>query len=122
MKSRGPLLAPCHLPWVAGGLIAAPILPAGAPKPPTRAGAPARAEASPAAPADLTGRLARYMVAAREQSLPPKTLLDVKHRVLDALGAIVSGSRLKPGEMAIRYIRAQGGVPEASVLATNIKT
>jgi len=24
--------------------------------------------------------------------------------------------------MAIRYIRAQGGVPEASVLATNIKT
>jgi 2-methylcitrate dehydratase PrpD len=35
---------------------------------------------------------------------------------------MVSGSRLKPGELAIRFVRAQGGVPEASVLATDIKT
>jgi 2-methylcitrate dehydratase PrpD len=38
------------------------------------------------------------------------------------MGAMVSGARLKPGELAISYIRAQGGVPEASVLATDIKT
>ena len=62
------------------------------------------------------------MVAARERSLPPKVLLDAKHRVLDALGAMVSGSRLRPGELAIRFVRGQGGVPEASVLATDIKT
>jgi 2-methylcitrate dehydratase PrpD len=49
-------------------------------------------------------------------------LLDAKHRVLDTMGAMVSGSRLKPGELAIRFVRAQGGVPEASVLATDIKT
>jgi 2-methylcitrate dehydratase PrpD len=35
---------------------------------------------------------------------------------------MVSGASLKPGEMAIRYIREQGGVPQASVLTTNIKT
>ena len=35
---------------------------------------------------------------------------------------MVSGSRLKPGEMAIRYARSQGGVAEASVLATDIMT
>jgi 2-methylcitrate dehydratase PrpD len=35
---------------------------------------------------------------------------------------MVSGARLMPGEMAIRYIRAQGGAPEASILTTNIKT
>jgi 2-methylcitrate dehydratase PrpD len=45
-----------------------------------------------------------------------------KHRILDTLGAIVSGARLKPGEMAIKFVREQGGVPEASVVATNIRT
>ena len=62
------------------------------------------------------------MVAARQQNLPPKVMMDGKHRILDALGAIVSGSRLRPGEMAIRFIRAQGGVPEACVVGTDFKT
>src|SRR6185503_2372926 len=35
---------------------------------------------------------------------------------------LVSGARLKPGEMAIQYARAQGGVPEASVFTTDIRT
>ena len=52
---------------------------------------------------DITGRLARYMVEARNTDLPPKVAQDVKHRILDALSAMVSGARLKPGEMAIRY-------------------
>jgi len=62
------------------------------------------------------------MVAARESSLPPKALLDAKHRVLDALSAMISGSRLRPGELAIRFARAQGGVPESTVFATDIRT
>ena len=62
------------------------------------------------------------MVEARSRTLPPKVALEGKHRILDTLGAIVSGAHLKPGEMAIKYIRAQGGVPEASVLTTDIKT
>jgi len=72
--------------------------------------------------ADITGRLARYMVEERSRTLPPKVALEGKHRILDTLGAMVSGAHLKPGEMAIKYIRAQGGVPEASVLTTDIKT
>jgi 2-methylcitrate dehydratase PrpD len=47
---------------------------------------------------------------------------EAKHRILDTLAAMVSGSHLKPGEMAIRYVRAQGGVAEATVLATDIVT
>ena len=35
---------------------------------------------------------------------------------------MVSGAHLKPGEMAIRYVRAQGGTPEATVLTTDIRT
>jgi 2-methylcitrate dehydratase PrpD len=71
---------------------------------------------------DLTGRLASYMVSARDRSLPAEVLQDAKHRVLDALGAMVSGTRLDPGKMAIQFVRAQGGTPEASVVGTAIKT
>jgi len=72
--------------------------------------------------ADITGRLARYMVQARERSLAPHVAWEAKHRILDTLAAMVSGSHLKPGKMAIRYARAQGGVAEATVLATDIVT
>jgi 2-methylcitrate dehydratase PrpD len=71
---------------------------------------------------DLTGQLARYMVEARDRVLPPNVTLEAKNHILDTLGAMVSGSRLKGGEMGIAYVRAQGGVPEASVICSNIKT
>ncbi|HEU5255340.1 MAG TPA: MmgE/PrpD family protein, partial [Vicinamibacterales bacterium] len=44
------------------------------------------------------------------------------HRILDTIAAMISGARLKPGEMAIRFARAQGGTPEASVVTTDIRT
>lgn len=71
---------------------------------------------------DITGRLARYMVEARERRLAPHVALETKHRILDTLAAMVSGAQLKPGEMAIRYARAQGGVAEATVITTDIRT
>ena len=52
----------------------------------------------------------------------PRSLREAKHRILDTLAAMVSGARLKPGVMAIQYVRGQGGVPEASVLTTDIRT
>src|SRR5262247_1338747 len=70
----------------------------------------------------ITGQLAQYMAEARQQSLPPEVAQAGKHRLLDSLGAMISGSRLKAGELAIRYVRLHGGVPEASVLATAMKT
>ena len=74
------------------------------------------------AESDITGRLARYMAKAREQSLAPDVARETRHRILDTLAAMVSGARLKPGEMAIRYARSQGGVAEATVVASDIKT
>ncbi len=99
----------------AGGLLASAALPAAA---------VAQNTAPAAAPrrADLTGRLARYMVAARDLDLPPDVVLATKHRLLDTLGAIVSGARLRPGEVAIEYVRQQAGVPEASVATTEFRT
>ena len=71
---------------------------------------------------DVTGQLARYMVEARDRRLAPEVAREARHRILDTLAAMVSGSHLKPGEMAIRYARSQGGVEEATVLATDIRT
>ena len=71
---------------------------------------------------DLTGQLAVYMAGAANRDLPAEVIVAAKHRILDSLGAVVSGARLKPGEMTIKYIRAQGGTPESSVLASDIRT
>jgi 2-methylcitrate dehydratase PrpD len=71
---------------------------------------------------DITGRLASYMAQARERTLPPVVAREAKHRILDTLAAMVSGAHLKPGEMAIRYARAQGGAAEATVVTTDIRT
>src|SRR5260370_9521406 len=71
---------------------------------------------------DITGQLARYMAEARDQRLAPHVAQEAKHRILDTLAAMVSGSRLQAGEMAIRFTRAQGGVAEATVLTTDIRT
>jgi 2-methylcitrate dehydratase PrpD len=62
------------------------------------------------------------MATARTQMLPPDVARETKHRILDTIAAMVSGATLKPGEMAIRFARAEGGTPEASILTTNIRT
>jgi 2-methylcitrate dehydratase PrpD len=94
----------------------------------TAAAVPLQAQSTPgsreqaASEADLTGRVARYMAAARQQSLSADVVREAKHRILDTIAAMISGARLKPGEMAIRFARAQGGTPEASIVTTNIRT
>ncbi|HEX2460552.1 MAG TPA: MmgE/PrpD family protein [Vicinamibacterales bacterium] len=101
----------------AGGLMAAAGLPSF-----SAADALPQSAARPAAPANITRQLARYMVEARDRDLPADIARETRHRILDTLGAIVSGAQMKPGEAAIRYVQAQGGTPEASVLTTSIKT
>ena len=80
------------------------------------------AQESHAASTDLTGRVARYMATARDRALPSDVARETRHRILDTIAAMVSGARLTPGEAAIRFARAQGGVAEASILTTSIRT
>jgi len=99
----------------AGSLLAAATLPAsGLAQPPTVSHSERRQ--------DLTGRLARYMVSSRDLELPANVIVAAKHRILDTLSAVVSGAKLKPGEVAIEYVREQGGLPEASVATSDIMT
>jgi 2-methylcitrate dehydratase PrpD len=104
----------------AGGLVAV-ALPGDRFASAARAQTNAAGQAGPAS-ADVTGRLARYMAAAPQQPLPAAVVRDAKHRILDTLGAMVSGATLPPGVLAAQYIRSQGGTPEASVLTTDIRT
>src|SRR5262249_20243178 len=71
---------------------------------------------------DAPGAVARYMVETRDRALPPEVEQAAKHRILDTMAAIVSGARLKPGKMAREYVASQGGVPEATVCASRVKT
>ena len=68
---------------------------------------------------DITGQLAGYMAQARDMRLAPDVAQEAKHRILDTLAAMVSGSHLHAGEMAIAFARAQGGTAEATVLTTD---
>ena len=45
-----------------------------------------------------------------------------KHHILDTLAAIVSGAALPPGQIAIKYAKAQGGTEEAQVVTTSYLT
>jgi 2-methylcitrate dehydratase PrpD len=70
----------------------------------------------------VTARLARYMVEARDRQLPPSVARAAGQRILDTIGAMISGAVLPPGVLAARYVRSQGGTAEASVLTTDIRT
>lgn len=83
---------------------------------------PVAPSAQAGASADVTGRLARYMVEAATRDLPPDVLLECKHRILDTIGAMVSGARLRPGEAAAGYVQSLGGTEEASVIGTSFRT
>lgn len=67
-------------------------------------------------------RFAAYIASARNKALPKAVVEKTKHHVLDTIAAMVSGSRLLPGQRAISYIRTRGGIKEACVVASRITT
>jgi len=70
----------------------------------------------------IIARLSAYIAAAGGRQLPEAVSEKAKHHILDTIAAMVSGSRLKPGELAIRFIRTQGGTPEAQIIGADFLT
>src|SRR5262245_20581444 len=70
----------------------------------------------------VTRELAGYIAGAVDRPLPPAVVAKTKLHVLDTLAAMLSGSRLKPGELAAAYVEGVGGRPEATVIGTRIVT
>jgi 2-methylcitrate dehydratase PrpD len=67
-------------------------------------------------------RLSAYIAGALRRPLPDAVAEKAKHHLLDTLAAMVSGSRLRPGKMAIAHARALGGVKEACVIGSRVLT
>ena len=59
---------------------------------------------------------------ALDRDLPAEVTAATKLHVLDTFAAILSGSRLKPGELAARYVDSLGGKPQAMVIGTSLLT
>jgi 2-methylcitrate dehydratase PrpD len=66
--------------------------------------------------------LSAYMARAPGLELPAAVAERARHHVLDTLAAMVSGSRLRPGRVAIAYVRRLGGAREASVAGSRVVT
>ena len=66
--------------------------------------------------------LSAHMAAAPVTPLPEDVAAKTRHHILDSLAAMVSGSELKPGQLAIEYVRALGGAEEACVPGSDIVT
>ena len=70
----------------------------------------------------VTPDLIRYMANASTSPVPSQVLVKAKNHVLDTIAAMVSGTTIKPGIFALRYIGQQGGNPEAQVVGSGIVT
>jgi 2-methylcitrate dehydratase PrpD len=77
---------------------------------------------SPPAVPSVMETLAGYVSSALRKPLPPEVAEKTKHHLLDTLGAMVSGSRLLPGRMAISFVKTLGGTREATVVGSRIVT
>src|SRR5436309_13364373 len=65
-------------------------------------------------------KLSSYMAGARNRALPDNVEQETKHHILDTIAAMVSGSELPPGHMAIEFARSYGGEKIATVVASRI--
>ena len=74
-------------------------------------------ETSPA-----TRALAAYMAAAPRRALAPAVMAKARQHILDTLAAMISGSTLHPGRVAIDYIATLGGARQACVVGTRFIT
>jgi len=72
--------------------------------------------------ADITGRLSDYIVGEEPERVPQHVRQRAQLHILDTIGAMLSGSLLKVGRVAIEFARSQGGRPESSVVASDVKT
>ncbi|MCI0888654.1 MAG: MmgE/PrpD family protein [Chloroflexi bacterium] len=70
----------------------------------------------------LIESLAAYIASALERPLPAEVAEKTKHHVLDTIAAMVTGSKLKPGELATRFAASSGGTPEAMVIGSQVVT
>ena len=76
--------------------------------------------AEPAEISDVMKTVSAHIAGALRTPLPKEMTERAKLHLLDALAAMISGSRLLPGKRAIGYIKTLGGTREAGVIGARI--
>jgi 2-methylcitrate dehydratase PrpD len=100
---------------------AAAALPAGLAAAARAASLPAKAGAASAATVGpVMTELSNYMAAARGRELPDAVVEEAKNHILGTIAAMVSGSELAPGRVAIQFAQSYGGEKIATVIASNL--
>src|SRR5213594_1401172 len=70
----------------------------------------------------VMNKLSGYMAEARGRQLPGEVVEKAKHHILDTFAAMLSGSKLPPGQAALALARAQAGRRVATVVGSAIVT
>src|SRR5258708_29153131 len=94
----------------------------GANAPAVKAAAEAEDAAADQPISPITTALCEYVAKTLDREMPPDVVAKTKLHTLDTIPAMVSGSRLKTGEMSARYVDGLGGKPQATVIGTPILT
>lgn len=71
-------------------------------------------------PGPVITKLADYMAGAAARALPEQALEHTKHHLLDTLAAMVSGTELPPGRVALAMAKAHQGERTATVVGGNV--
>jgi 2-methylcitrate dehydratase PrpD len=71
---------------------------------------------------DVMAKLSSYMSEAGGRALPDEVAEKTKHHILDTFAAMISGSGLQPGRVALKFARAHAGEKVATVLASDVVT
>ena len=69
-----------------------------------------------------TETIAKWVVNTSFEDIPPDAIRVANESCFDLLGVILSGSTEPVGEIIQKYISDQGGVPEATVLASGLRS
>ena len=71
---------------------------------------------------ETTAALSAYIAGAVRKPLPREVAARARLHLVDTFAAMISGSRLLPGKMAIAHVRTLGGKPEAGVIGSRFVT
>tara|TARA_B100000674_G_C37978778_1_gene980848 strand:- start:2539 stop:3900 length:1362 start_codon:yes stop_codon:yes gene_type:complete len=71
---------------------------------------------------EVMKKLASYIADAGQMTLPADAAEHGKHHLIDTVASIVSGSRLAPGKVIMKYMRSLGGTKEALLLGSDYVT
>src|SRR5262245_9717600 len=72
--------------------------------------------------ASVTEQLAEWIVKADLTDVPSVGIERVRDRVLDSLGVMFAGMSVSTGQIMRDWIKAQGGTPDSTVVASGFKT